>query len=371
MAVSADETRTYHRWQLWLGLGHLLLTGAYLVTLIASGASVALRDALDAFAPRWWLALPLMLIVLGGGEVLLALPIRWLGGFWLPRRFGLSHQGLGSWLWDGFKAALIGGGLAVAAALPIWALLRTTSSWWLWGAGIVFAGYALIALVAPIWLVPLFYRLSPLGEGELRSRLLRLAERAGVPAIGVWIADQSRKSRTANAALAGLGRTRRILLFDTLVSEFRPEEIEAVLAHELGHHVHGDMWRGLVVQGTLTLVTFWILDHALGAASTALPLKGPADLAALPLWGLLTMCVTLTALPVMNGWSRHVEQRADDFALALTEDPESFVEAMERLAVLNLAERDPHFLKRWLLYSHPPIAQRVSRARQWTPRSAG
>src|SRR5207237_4695559 len=126
------------------------------------------------------------------------------------------------------------------------------------------------------------FRLTPLADATLAARLLALADRAGVGAIGIWIADQSRKSRTANAAVVGLGRTRRILLYDTLAAGFRPEEIEAVLAHELGHHVHGDLRRGLLVQGALSVATFWIASHALRAGVGHFGYASVADPAGLP-----------------------------------------------------------------------------------------
>jgi STE24 endopeptidase len=189
-----------------------------------------------------------------------------------------------------------------------------------------------------------------------------VAARAGVPVVGIWVADHSRKSRTANAAVVGLGRTRRILLFDSLLSAFTPEEIETVVAHELGHQVHRDIPRGLLVQAALTLVTFWVAHHALIAGTGALGLLGPADPAALPLFGLVLTGVGLVALPIANGWSRHVERQADAFALRLTGDAASFIGAMQRLGTLNLAETDPHPVKEFFLYSHPSIGRRVKTA---------
>ena len=358
-----SDARTYHRWQLWLGVLRMILTAGYLAALLASGASARLRDLLAAWTSHWWLAVAAGVVALGVGHQVLTLPLAWLGGFELPRRYGLSHESYGQWLRDRVKGGLIGGALAVAGALVVYALLRSTPWWWLWAAAAFAAGYTLLALVMPIWLVPLFYRLTPLAEGDLRSRLLRLAERARVPAIGVWIADQSRRSRTANAAVTGLGGTRRILVFDTLLNRFEPDEIEAVLAHELGHHVAGDVWRGLAVQGAVTLAALWIADRVLDAATGALGLSGPSDIAGLPLLGLVTMAVSLIALPVINGWSRRVETRADDFALRLTGAPGPFIGAMERLAALNLSERDPHFLKEMVLHSHPSVGRRIARAR--------
>ncbi len=364
-APADARARAYHRRQLALALGELVFTGAYLVVLVETRAAGRLAERVAAWTPRWWLALAVVALVLSGGHRLLSLPLAWLSGFWLPRRYGLLHQSLGRWLWDAAKAALIGAPLGLAAVEIVYGLLRWSPWWWLWSAGIFLGGYALLALVAPVWLVPLFYRLTPLPDGPLKSRLLALAARVGVPVTGVWVVDQSRKSRTANAAVTGLGRTRRILLFDTLLDTFAADEVEAVLAHELAHQLHGDIRRGLLVQGVLTLATFWIASGALRAGGAWLHLDGPADVAGLPLFGLVVLAVGLVALPAANGWSRHVEHAADRFALETLPGPEPFIGAMERLASLNLAEREPHPVEEFFFYSHPPIGRRIAYARQF------
>ncbi|HSE04761.1 MAG TPA: M48 family metallopeptidase [Methylomirabilota bacterium] len=364
---SPDEARAraYHRRQLVLSLLGLALSVTYLVALIETGAAARLSVALARWTRAWWLELAIATLVLAAGYRVLTLPLAWLGGYWLPRRFGLLHQPFHRWLWDAAKAALLGGVLGLLAVEIVYGLLRLTPWWWLWGAAAFVAGYALLALVAPIWLVPLFYRLTPLPDGPLRARLLALAGRVGVPVTGVFVVDQSRKSRTANAAVTGLGRTRRILLFDTLLAEFTPEEVEAVLAHELAHQLHGDIRRGVLVQGTLTLFTFWVADVALRLGTEWLGLEGPADIGGLPLFGLVVVLASLVALPLANGWSRHIERRADQFALRTIADPRAFIASMERLAALNLAEREPHPLEEFLLYSHPSIGRRIAYARQF------
>jgi len=359
------RARVYHRRQLALSLLGLALSVTYLLVLIETRAATRLAEYLARWTTAWWLELGLVVLVLAGAHRLLTLPLHWFAGYWLPRRFGLLHQPFRRWLWDAAKAGLIGGVLGLLAVLIIYALLRVTPWWWLWGAAVFLAGYALLALVAPIWLAPLFYRLTPLPDGALLTRLLALARRVGVPVTGVFVVDQSRKSRTANAAVTGLGRTRRILLFDTLLDEFTAEEVEAVLAHELAHQLHGDIRRGLLVQGTLTLATFWIADLALRWGVGWLGLDGPADIAGLPLFALILVLVGLAALPVANGWSRRVEWQADRFALQTIPDPHAFIRSMERLATLNLAEREPHRLEEFFLYSHPAIGRRVAHARQF------
>src|SRR6266542_1195975 len=241
------RARSYHRRQLWLAVGGLLVAAAYLVTLLATGAAVALRDRLSALTPRWWVRLFLARVIVGAGYRLLALPLHWLLGGWLVRRFGVLRPPFHRWLWDVAKATVIGGVLGLLGAEVVYGLLRATPWWWLWSAVLFLAGYALLAWVAPVWLVPLFYRLIPLEDAGLRGRLLGIAAKAGVPVLGVWIADQSRKSRTANAAVGGVGGTRRIVLFDTLIKEVTPAEVEAVLANEGAHQVHHDVGRGLLV----------------------------------------------------------------------------------------------------------------------------
>ena len=258
--------------------------------------------------------------------------------------------------------ALLGGGLTLAGVQVIYALIVVTPFWWLVAAGAFVAVQIVLAVVFPIWLLPLFYRLTPLADAELGGRLLGLAKRAGVPVIGVWVADQSRKSRTANAALAGLGQTRRIILFDTLVQDFAAEEVEAVLAHELAHHVHRDTWRALSVQAGLTVLALWVVDRLLEVGVTLWGLEGPADPGGLPWLAAMLMVLGLLTTPLVNGVSRWMERQADDFALALIGEPRGFVGAMERLATLNLAERRPHPLKEMLLHSHPSIDRRIARA---------
>lgn len=361
----ADEAKSYHRWQFWFGVARLALTVGLLAVFLFTGATLALRRWTDAAGHPLWLQVAELFLILSVALRLASAPLTWLANYRLPRRFGLLHQPLWRWAFDHFKAVALSGALTLVAAEVIYALLSVTAWWWLWGTVVFFVGSALLAMVVPLWIVPLFYRLTPLNDTELRERLLALAARVGVPVVGVWVVDQSRKSRTANAALTGLGGTRRILLFDTLLDGFTPDQVEAVLAHELAHHIHGDVRRALFVQGSLTLVTFWVADRLLLISSSRLGLDGPADPAGLPLFVLILVALGLLALPLANGYSRWVERRADDLSLSVTRNPEAFIGAMERLAELNLAERRPHPVKEFFLFSHPSIERRIARARRF------
>jgi STE24 endopeptidase len=363
MTTEPTEAARYHRLQLVLSIARLALLVAFLLAVLLTGAGRILAEFAARSAASAVGQLAIVALVLGVVQTALSFPLAWLSGFALPRRFGLLHQSLGGWLADRAKAGALGSVVALVGVEALYALLRLTPLWWLAMAALVFAFAIVVTAVVPVWVLPLFYRLTPLGDESLRTRLLALAGRAGVPALGVWIADQSRKSRTANAAVVGLGRTRRILLYDTLTASFRPEEIEAVLAHELGHHVHGDMRRGLLVQGALSLAMFWLADHALRVGVKLWALSGVADPAGVAWLALIMLGLGLVTAPLVNGFSRFVERQADDFALALTHNPGGFIGAMERLASLNLAERRPHRLKELMLYSHPALDRRIARAR--------
>ncbi len=353
----------YHRLQLLLGLAGFAITVAFLLACLVGGVGPAVARAARAIHHAPWWQVAFVAAVVGAGHALLTLPLGWVRGYHLPRRYGLLHQTLSGWLADRVKASAIAAILAFGTLELVYGLVTTTAWWWLAAAAALIVLEVVLAFVFPVWLMPLFYRLAPLGAEPLGSRLLELARRAGVGAIGVWVADQSRKSRTANAVLTGLGRTRRIVLFDTLVSRFEPREIEAVLAHELAHHAHHDVWRGLALQATVTVVALWVADHLLTVGVRLFGLEGPGDPAGLPWLVLILLGVGAVTTPLVNAVSRLMERQADDFALALTADVEGFVCAMERLATLNLAERRPHPVKELLLYSHPSIDRRIARAR--------
>ena len=361
--MADPESRTYHRLQLLLRLARIALGAGYLLALLLAAGG----PHLAAFAARLTVSaaaqVAIVAAALGLGHALLGAPLMWLSSWVLPRRYGLLHQSLAGWLADRAKSAALGAAIGIAGVEVVYALLRLTPFWWLASAALAFAFAIAMTAVVPIWILPMFFRLTPLADTTLRSRLLALADRAGVRAVGVWIADQSRKSRTANAAVVGLGRTRRILLYDTLATGFGPQEIEAVLAHELGHHAHGDIRRGLAVHGVLGVATFWLADQALRAGVGHLGYASIADPSGLPWLALVLAVLGLVSTPLLNAFSRHVERQADDFALSLTRDPNGFIGAMERLATLNLAERKPHPLKEALLYSHPALERRIARAR--------
>jgi STE24 endopeptidase len=225
----------------------------------------------------------------------------------------------------------------------------------------------LLAQLAPVVLFPIFYKFEPLQDEELKSRLVRLGERAGTRVRGVYKWHLSEKSKKANAALTGLGNTRRIILADTLLDNYSADEIEAVLAHELGHHVHKHILKGIGVQAGVTLIGFWAANWALHYSIDRWHMfETISDFANLPLLVLIFTLLSFLLMPALNAFSRYNERQADRYAFESIASVAPFVSSMNKLAEQNLAERTPSRWVEWWFHSHPAIARRVAAAEAWS-----
>ena len=295
---------------------------------------------------------------------LLTLPISWWSGFSVEHRFGLSRESPLDWAIDWLKGLALRLVFTVLLVAGLYALLAYSGPyWWAWSALALCLVSLLMVVIFPVVLMPIFYKFEPLPEGALRDRLLALAARVGTSVRGAYVWKLGEQTVKANAALAGWGRTRRIIISDTLLDEFDDDEVEVVIAHELGHQVHRDIPRMFVIQVVLIWVSMLVVDLALRAWSGAFGLDGTLhDIANLPLLSVVLGIVTAASVPLINTYSRRRETAADDFALETTGDSVKFVSAMEKLGEVNLAVRDPHPLLEVLLHSHPSIGRRVRRA---------
>ena len=362
---SDERARRYNRTRRYLSLAAFLVGFAWLAALLFLGWSAGLRDAAWQVSARYSLALAVYLLLVFAGGQLLGLPVDFCAGYVIEHRYGLSNQTVAGWVKDQAKSVLIGGALSLAAAEVAYALIRRQPDWWwliAWAGFLLFV--VLMANLAPVLLFPLFYKFQPLADEELKQRLLRLSERAGARVRGVFEWKLSEKSRKANAALAGWGNTRRIILADTLLEQYTPDEIEAVLAHELAHHVHHHIGKSLMLQAIASLAGFWLAGHALRAFGShpRLGFRGMADFANLPLLLLLAAALSLLLLPAVNAISRHFERQADDYALRAIPHAGAFISSMEKLAAQNLAERRPNRVIEFIFHSHPSMEKRIRRA---------
>ncbi len=340
-----------------------------LLGLTTSSVPVVLRESVfmaTATVPSPWadvIAAAIIAAILSILLALVGLPFSYYQGFFLEHRYSLSTQTFGHWLSDQIKAVVLGLLLAMVAAAVVYAAMTWSPRWWWVIAATMFSGFLVVLVaLAPVVVLPLFYSFKPLDRPSLVERLLALAHRAGAEVVGVFEWSLSGHTRKANAALTGLGRTRRILLSDTLLADYSDDEIEVVLAHELAHHVHQDLWRGVLLHTALMFGGFLLASVTLSWLAEPLGLRGVADPAGLPLLMLVGGVWSFASLPLVNAVSRAHERRADRYAVETTRNPAAFVSAMKRLAQQNLAEEEPSAAVQWLFYSHPPIKERVAAA---------
>ena len=363
--MNEDKAQRYHRLKRLTGLLSLAWSVALLVWLVLSGATLTLRDFAEHLTSpgAGWLAAAVYVVVLLLINEVGSLPIAFYGSFLLERRYGLSNETLAGWLLDQVKGIAVATPLALGAVAVIYSAMRWFPAEWWVVAGAAFAVLIIgLANVAPVVLIPIFYRVKPLERESLRVRLLALAERAGARVLGAYELGLGDKTKKANAALTGVGGTRRILVSDTMLAEYSDDEIEVVLAHELAHHVHGDIWKGIVFETGLLLAGFYAASRLLAAFAGPTGLRGNDDVAGVPLLLLAAGAVSLVMMPAAHAMSRAYERSADRFAIDLTNNPAAFISAMRRLGAQNLAEEHPSRLVQWLFYSHPPIRERIASA---------
>ncbi|HYO30063.1 MAG TPA: M48 family metalloprotease [Thermomicrobiales bacterium] len=247
---------------------------------------------------------------------------------------------------------------------------RRPNDWWLVLSALTVPLSVLFGALAPVLIMPLFNTFEPLNDAALAERVRALAKRSGVRIADVYGVDMSRQTEKPNAFFAGLGRTKRIALGDTLTEKFPAAEVEGVVAHELGHQVHADIWK-LIGFGSVTgFGTAWLLSRAappvLAGKAGETGVGDLGDEASYPVVALLLSLLGFGLAPVQAAFSRAIERQADTYALNLTGDGESYASAMARLASLSLADPDPPKPVVWFLYSHPPVADRIRRARSFS-----
>ena len=330
--------------------------------------STGLRDWLSQFTQNDWLLVAGFAAIFGGIYFILNLPLGYYAGFILPHRYELSTQSFKDWLVDQGKSLMIGIPLGLFLVEIVYLTLRVTGdAWWLWLTGGMLLFSVLLTNLSPILIMPIFNKFTPLSDehADLADRLMRLAEGAGAKVRGVYKMDMSRRTHQANAALMGIGNTRRIVLGDTMIDEFSADEIETVLAHELGHHVHNDIPWMIAVGTLITGLGFFLISLAMAWAIGAFGLSGLADPASLPALMILISLYQLIVMPIDNAFSRWRETMADDYALQVTRKPEAFASAFVRLANQNLGEVDPEGWVVLLFYSHPPLKARIAKAENW------
>ncbi|MCX6142400.1 MAG: M48 family metallopeptidase [Ignavibacteriales bacterium] len=344
------------------------------LALVATGTTVAFESFVRSYVSNDYLALLGFAALLGLAEMALTAPLQFYSAFYLEHKYNLSNQTFRAWLWEGFKGFLVSVPITLPLLLALFFCLKSFGSmWWLPVGSVLFFFSVVLARLAPVLIFPLFYTFKPLPDGELRSIILGLCQSVGMSVKGVYVFDMSKSTKKANAAFTGIGKSKRIILGDTLVANFRNDEIESVFAHELGHYKLKHLWMML---GIGTVSSFLGLSLTAQAYELSLPWFGFASidqLAALPLLALWLGVYSFLASPLTNAISRSHERAADRYAISLTNNGEAFANALQKLARINLADVSPHPVVEFLFHSHPSIEKRVRSigTKSSSPRAGG
>ena len=361
--MKEKEAKRYERVKLIISLTESVLTFLLILLFVLSGYSIVLRDwVLTLVQSRYWQFLIFSAIV-GAVLSLVTFPFSFYSGFVLEHQYGLSNQTLMDWFKEKLKESLVGLIIGLPLLLAFYfLLLNYPQTWWLWLSVIVFVFSVILGRLAPQLIFPLFYKFEQLDNEQLLQRMKHLSEIGKFDLQGIYRFNMSKDTKKANAAFAGLGKSRRIIIGDTLLENFTIDEIESIFAHEVGHFVHRHLYK-LMAFGTLqTFVGFYLAHILYNHLILRMGFQGPADLAALPLITLILSLYMLLGSPLSNALSRHYERQADKYALKHSSNPQAFPQALLKLSEQNLSDREPHPLVEFFFHSHPSIKKRVQMA---------
>ena len=342
-----------------------ILLPLIVLLLLARGPFASMFERVTSLPGGWALHTVVLAVLLSLFLALLTLPVGYVRGFAMEHAWGLSTQDLGGWLSDQVRGMLVASVIAAVSAIAYFGALRwAPGTWWLWGWGTFTALTILLTFLFPVLIAPLFFKFSPLPEGQLRTSVMELAAEADIDLEEVYVADASRRTTAENAYVAGVGSSKQLVLYDTLLESGSDEDTLFVVAHELGHKMKGHIWKGIAASSAGLLagfvLLFWLSQRP--AIWSWGGVSGAGDLRALPLLLAFLLAATVAVTPLQATLSRRHEREADRAALQLTEDPDTAVRSFRRLAFSNLADLRPPRLIEWTLFSHPPIPERIEAA---------
>ena len=353
--------KRYHRYQLILSITEFVLGLAFLLVIILTGFSTRLENWIRGFAANDYLVLIIFVIALGIMESVLLFPLSFTSGYILEHRFNLSNQSFGAWMWEKLKGLLIAGPLGLILLIIFYTVLRKFPvSWWFIMGTVMLLFSVVLARLAPILIFPLFYKFEKLKDEELAEKVSSLCEKVGMKLEGVYQFNLSKSTKKGNAAFTGLGKSRRVILGDTLLNNLKAEEILGVLAHELGHFKLKHIWKSMGLGVITTYLGLFLVSVIYNLTYPSIG-EHPWTIAALPLMALILTLYEFITSPMMNAYSRSNERAADDFAVNLMGEPESFISGLNKLSDQNLADRTPNPIVEFLFYSHPSMEKRISR----------
>ncbi len=360
MTADTVDKKKYNRVKLILSLTGTITGVVFILTLIWSGLSMSLSRYIGAVTENIYFQLLLFVIAIGIMESLLTFPLNYYSGYRMEHQYGMSNQTFFQWMKENLKGAAVGAVIGLPLLLIFYYCMNVfQDNWWLPVAAVFFLFSVLLARIAPTLIFPLFYKFKPIGNESLKNKLIELCSGVNMTIAGIFEFNMSKTTKKANAAFAGIGRSKRIILADTLLESFSEEEIEVVFAHEVGHYYHKHIIKSILLSIVTIFAGLFVSAYFYKQSISVFGFTSITDIAALPLLGLILMLFGFLTGPVNNALSRAYEREADAYALNQTKNKAAFISAMQRLSTMNLADEEPHPVVEFLFYSHPAISKRV------------
>ncbi|MFZ1517825.1 MAG: M48 family metallopeptidase [Ignavibacteriaceae bacterium] len=355
------NSKKYNNTKLAIGIGKAIISFVLLYLFIDLGFSLALQNYIQTFIENTYLVFIIFVFVIGIFSSVLFMPINIYSGFYLEHKYNLSNQTFLKYFLENVKSMLVGLVIGIPILLLFFFVLNQFGDlWWLIFASAMFLISVVLSQIFPILIMPIFYKIIPLEDEELKIRITNLSKGAGIKVENVFSFNMSKNTKKANAAFTGLGKTKRIILGDTLLNDYSKDEIETVIAHELGHYKHKHIIKNLIFGTISSFLTFFIISIIYKNSLDWFDFESITQIAALPLLSLWAMLIGLIQSPIGNILSRKYEFEADRYAIESTLKPESFIRTLNKLTDQNLGDREPHPFVEWFFYSHPSIKNRVN-----------
>ena len=353
--------KKYNNIKLAISISKGVLSFLILLLFVALGFSLRFQELIAQNISGSYLQLVVFVLLLGFAGSVIFFPVSYYSEFYLEHKNNLSNQTFFQWIWEDLKGLLV----SLVIGIPIllifyFSLNKFGNMWWLPFAVILFLVSVVLARLVPVIILPLFYKIIPLEDEELKERIKSLAVRAGIKVENVYKFDMSKNTKKANAAFTGMGKSKRILLGDTLLENYTADEIETVIAHELGHYKKKHIIKNLLIGTASSFLMLFLIAYLYRVSLGWFDFKSITQIAALPLLSLWAMLVGIVLTPVTNIISRKFEYEADEYAVIETGKKKAFKETLEKLTDQNMGDKRPHPFVEWFFYSHPSIANRVS-----------
>jgi len=363
---STPASQRYHQIKNRIFYISLCLDVFFLYLFQWSGLSWRLQVWAASFSSSFWLMNAVYLICFGMVFYCIHLPLNYFLGYVWEHRFNLSNQTCAAWLGDNLKKTLLSAVIVLVLIELIYLFLRGYPKiWWIGAGGVWFFMSVFLARMMPNVIIPLFFKYSRIENEELRRKIFELFQRCHIDLEDVYAIDLSRKSKKANALICGFGKNRRVILTDTLIENFSISEIEAVIAHELGHYKNKDILKSIIINTAVIFLSFFLIDKVLKIVLLQMGNLMIYDIAAFPVFALSMTLLSLLMTPLIHAYGRRIEVKADRFSLEMTNKPEIFISMMDKLGKMNLAEYEPSRFNEIMFYDHPPIAKRIKFAQSW------